>query len=303
MIERPATLEDVPGITALWQRFELATRGFTETDEAGVRGEWDVPGFDLARDTLLLVDGTDVVGYAEADASGHADTCADPARRGEGLEDRLLAWLEEYARARSVEHLQHYWGADDDEAAERFTRRGWVPARTFWRMRIELDRPLPEPSWPAGVELVDLDPDRHGREAHAAIRTAFADIGDGSGQRSYEEFASSALAPERFVPGLSLVALQDGELVAVSISQLLPDRVGFVRQLAVPRAQRGRGLALGMLSETFRRCAERGLTAVVLGVDAANRTGAVRLYERAGMRVVEQFVRWDRTAQPGDGPG
>lgn len=296
MIERPATTDDVPGITALWQRFEVATRGFTETDEAGVRGEWDVPGFDLERDTRLLVDGPDVVGYAACEDAGHADTCADPGRRGEGLEDRLLDWLAEYAAARAVPHLQHYWGADDDEAAERFTRHGWQPARTFWRMRVELDGELPEPVWPDGVGPVDLDPDRHGRTAHEIVRTAFADIGDGSGQRSYEEWELFVLAPERFVRGLALVAEEGGEMVAVSIGQLLPDGVGFVRQLAVPRAHRGRGLALALLHETFRRCAARGLSAVVLGVDAANATGAVRLYERAGMRVVERFTRWDRHA-------
>ena len=295
MIERHATLDDVPAITALWQRFEVATRGFTETDEAGVRGEWDVPGFDLARDTLLLVDGDDVVGYAATDDSGHADSCADPQRPGDGLEDRLLDWLAEQSAARSLA-LQHYWGAGDDAAGERFARHGWSPARTFWRMRVELDQPLPDPVWPDGVRLVDLDPARHGPTAHALIRTAFADIGDGSGQAPYEEWESFVLAPERFVPGLALVAQEGDEVVAVSIGQLLPDRVGFVRQLAVPRAHRGRGLALAMLHETFRRCAERDLVAVALGVDAANATGAVRLYERAGMRVFEQFTRWDRPA-------
>ena len=293
MIERPATPDDVPALTDLWQRFEVATRGFTETDEAGVRGEWDVPGFDLARDTRLLVDGAQVVGYAATDDSGHADSCADPRRRGQGLEDRLLGWLEETAAARQLTGLQHYWGADDEEAAARFLRHGWQPARTCSRMRIELDAPTPEPVWPQGVELLDLDPARHGRTAHAVVKTAFADIGDGSGQGPYEEWAA-VLAPERFVPGLALVAQERGEVVAVGIGHLLPDDVGFVRQLAVPRAHRGRGLALAVLHETFRRCVQRGLGAVVLGVDAGNQTGAVRLYERAGMRVVEQFTRWDR---------
>lgn len=59
-------------------------------------------------------------------------------------------------------------------------------------------------------------------------------------------------------------------------------------------AQRGRGLALALLHESFRRHAARGLPATVLGVDAANPTGALALYEKAGMRVVEQFTRWDR---------
>jgi ribosomal protein S18 acetylase RimI-like enzyme len=65
---------------------------------------------------------------------------------------------------------------------------------------------------------------------------------------------------------------------------------GFVRQLAVAPAHRGRGLALALLHECFRLHAARGLPATVLGVDAGNPTGALGLYEKAGMRVVEQFT-------------
>ncbi len=73
---------------------------------------------------------------------------------------------------------------------------------------------------------------------------------------------------------------------------------GFVRQLAVAPSQRGRGVGLALLHECFRRHAARGLPATVLGVDAGNPTGALDLYEKAGMRVVEQFTRWDRPAAP-----
>ncbi len=39
----------------------------------------------------------------------------------------------------------------------------------------------------------------------------------------------------------------------------------------------------------------RGLPATILGVDAANPTGALGLYAKAGMRVHEQFTRYDWT--------
>ena len=294
MIERPATPDDLAGITDLWVRFERATRGFVETDEGAVRDDWRAPGFDLAGDTLVLVDGGQVVGYALTDDTGDADSVADPARGGEGLEDRLLGWLEREGDRRRTP-LRHYWAGDDAAAAERFRRRGWDAARTYWRMRIDLDTPTPEPRWPAGVTVRGLEPERDGRAAHEALRTAFADIGDGSGQSSWEEWSALRLDPERFDGGLSLVAEEAGDVVGVGLGEVLPESA-FVRQLAVPRAARGRGLALALLHETFRRAAGRGLPAVVLGVDAANATGAVRLYERAGMRVFEQFTRWDRPA-------
>lgn len=289
MIERPATTADLPGVTELWVRFEAATRGFVETEESSVRTDWEAANFDLARDSLLLVDGERVVGYAVTDDDGDADSVADPDRAGEGLEERLLGWLERQADARGTP-LHHYWDAGDAAADTRFRKRGWQPGRTYWRMRVDLDAQTPEPMWPSGVTVRSLAPERDGPAAHALVRTAFADIGDGSGQRTFEQWSALMLAPDRFDPELSLVAEDEGELVTVSMGEVLPES-GFVRQLAVPRAHRGRGLALAMLHETFRRAARKGLPAVVLGVDAANATGAVKLYERAGMRVVEEFTR------------
>ena len=169
VIERPARTDDLPGITELWVRFEQATRGFVETDEAAVREDWRAPAFDPARDTLVLVDGGQVVGYALTDDSGDTDSVADPAREGGGIEDRLLAWLEREGDRRGTA-LHHYWGGDDAAAGERFARRGWSAGRTYWRMRIDLHAPTPEPRWPVGVTVRGLQPERDGRAAHAAVR-------------------------------------------------------------------------------------------------------------------------------------
>ena len=49
---------------------------------------------------------------------------------------------------------------------------------------------------------------------------------------------------------------------------------------------RRRGLAQALLLASFRDFRRRGETLVRLGVDSENPTGAVRLYERAGMRQV-----------------
>ena len=287
MLERAATREDLTAVVDLWRRFETATSGAPESDAAEVRRDWDAPGFSLATGTRVLEDDGAVVGYAVVDDEGGCDSVVDPARSGEGLEERLLEWLE------PVGGRTHYWGADDAAAVARFTARGWRPARTYWRMRRELDAPTPEPVWPDGVHVRDLDPGRDGPEAHEVVQTAFADVGDGHVRREYDAWSAAMLVPPLFDAGLSPVAEQDGRLVGVSLAQP-QEGFAFLRQLAVPRAQRGRGLALALLHETFRRAAARGLPAVVLGVDAENATGGTRLYERAGMHVVEAFTRWER---------
>lgn len=61
--------------------------------------------------------------------------------------------------------------------------------------------------------------------------------------------------------------------------------LGWIRILGVLPEYRQRGLGQALLRHTFGEFAGRGLEAVGLGVDAENPTGAVRVYERAGMHV------------------
>jgi ribosomal protein S18 acetylase RimI-like enzyme len=75
---------------------------------------------------------------------------------------------------------------------------------------------------------------------------------------------------------------------------------GWVDNVAVRRPWRRRGVAEAMLREVFRRFAARGITPVNLGVDAMSSTGATRLYEKAGMRVVREFVFFEKELRPGE---
>lgn len=287
MLERPAAPDDVPALVELWRRFETATSGAAETDEAAVRGDWQVPGFDFQGCTRVLEDGGRIVGHALLLEDHDADSVVDPLRAGERLEDRLLSWLEGAGRP-----LQHFWGAHDQDAVERFARRGWVVGRTAWRMRIELGAPTPAPVWPDGVTVRGMDPEGDRVVVHGIVQTAFEDVGDGHVRKDLDTWAAQMLAPDRFDADLYVVAEQAGEVVGACLAQRT-EGFAFVRQLAVPRAHRGRGLARALLLESFRRHADHGLPATVLGVDAANATGATRLYESVGMRVVEEFTRWD----------
>jgi ribosomal protein S18 acetylase RimI-like enzyme len=60
---------------------------------------------------------------------------------------------------------------------------------------------------------------------------------------------------------------------------------GYVATLAVRRPWRRRGLGLALLHHSFREFHHRGMTQAALDADAESLTGAVRLYERAGMHI------------------
>jgi mycothiol synthase len=72
-----------------------------------------------------------------------------------------------------------------------------------------------------------------------------------------------------------------------------------VDTLAVRRSWRGRGLGSALLTHAFRELYGRGLRRIALNVDAENPTGATRLYERAGMRVGQQYATYGKELRAG----
>lgn len=57
---------------------------------------------------------------------------------------------------------------------------------------------------------------------------------------------------------------------------------------------RGQGIAFSVLTTTIATFAKAGLPAATLDVDADNLTGAIRLYQKAGMHPVPQSVEWSK---------
>jgi ribosomal protein S18 acetylase RimI-like enzyme len=69
---------------------------------------------------------------------------------------------------------------------------------------------------------------------------------------------------------------------------------GSVGTLGVRRPWRRNGLGEALLRRSFAALHARGQRKVRLSVDAENPTGATRLYERVGMRVLRQSNTWER---------
>jgi ribosomal protein S18 acetylase RimI-like enzyme len=75
--------------------------------------------------------------------------------------------------------------------------------------------------------------------------------------------------------------------------------IGWVGSLGVRRAWRKRGIGLALLRHSFNEFYRRGKRKVGLGVDAQNLTGALRLYENAGMHVHRAFDHYEKEMRAG----
>ena len=150
------------------------------------------------------------------------------------------------------------------------------------RMRRTLTEAIPQPPWPEGIRLVPFDPKTHPPLVHALLASAYA-LGGGAVKPLAEWWSDLESNPE-YDPALCLIAENEkGEVVGVAQCRTS----AFVKDLAVDRAWRRRGLGAALLQEVFRTFQSRGAKAVDLKVLSDNPSGAIRLYERLGMRVVD----------------
>jgi ribosomal protein S18 acetylase RimI-like enzyme len=90
-----------------------------------------------------------------------------------------------------------------------------------------------------------------------------------------------------FDPDLWRVAECDGEVVGAALVYDVGE-TGYLSNVGLRRAWRGKGVAPALLADAFAVLRERGQMRVMVSVDADAAPAAIHLYEEAGMRVHER---------------
>jgi ribosomal protein S18 acetylase RimI-like enzyme len=317
-MDDPNTLRPTPPDAAEAVAALLAAADAVETDRDpttvdDVRSQWERPNFSLAEDSRIAGPAADLWAYTDVWAPDPPDRLSarfvlnlnlHPAQRGvnPALEDALVAWLEARVRQRLQAAPEgatgtlniHLPGADLTGQAL-LARHGFRVEGESRIMRRELTEAAPTPAWPAGLTLRAMQPGVDERPAYDLVTAAFSDLPDFR-PLTFEAWSKRFTWPT-FEPRFWLL-LEDtaGQLVGASMGFRHPT-YGWIQQLAVRRAWRKQGLALKLLHQAFNDFRAAGVPAVELGVDAANATGAPRVYERAGMHIAQRFVRFDKPVQ------
>jgi ribosomal protein S18 acetylase RimI-like enzyme len=121
-------------------------------------------------------------------------------------------------------------------------------------------------------------------------------------ETGFARFEKTMLEDPLFDGNLWLLAMDQGEIAGTCLCRLEAwddPECGYISSLGVRRPWRKQGLGLALLRQAFGEFYRRGKRKVSLGVDALNLTGALRLYEKAGMRVVRQFDQYEKEIRPG----
>jgi mycothiol synthase len=229
-----------------------------------------------------------------------------PEQRSSGLEEGLLDWAEQ----RGQQRLQQTSGAASRRLRSgirdtqtlrqaQLEQRGFDVVRYFYRMQRDLSEPIPAVNLPGDLALRVYTPDLS-EAVQAAFNEAFRDhwsfdpITDDDWQRFFMERSS-------FRPDLTYVVMAGDEVAGFSFNCISVEENarrhtsdGWVDVLGVRRPWRKRGVATALLCATMHAFKAEGLQHALLGVDAENPTGALRVYERVGFKPVRRHIQFKK---------
>ena len=278
---------------------------------ASLRADYEARSeMDPARDVVFAEVGGRVVGFGEAyrqvrDGVAIYWTFGTvlPDHRRCGIGRAILAANEARGREIARAHddpggrVHASWVSKREGGAEALLMgAGYEPVRYgFAMVRPNLDD-LPEAPLPQGLEIRPVAADHH-RAIFTADNEAFRDHW-GHHEATDDDYAATHASPD--IDTTLWRIAWDGDEVAggvltwiyASENETFGVRRGWLEHIFVRRPWRRRGLATALIDAALAGLRVRGMTEAMLGVDADNLTGALRLYERLGFTVKDRATHY-----------
>jgi mycothiol synthase len=215
---------------------------------------------------------------------------------------------------------------------------GMEHIRNYYRMLIEMDEAPPTPQLPEGISIRTYKhPDDMELTIHALMDsfrdhwgfversfesrynewqhwiktdkrliapTSVARRATERSSQQTERVAQRPVVDKLFDETLWFLAVDDqtGATAGLALCRIEAwddPTVGTVDALGVLRPYRKRGLGTALLHHLFGAYWQRNKPNVTLEVDASSLTGAVRLYEKAGMHIDRQWNSYEKELRPG----
>ncbi len=316
---RGANMNDVESALIMFNRWSRSVIGRDEiTDADGIRSEWLSPNFDPAQDIcLVFAPNEQLAGYIEVWTTSKIPVHpwvwgrVDPDYEDKGVGSWMMHWAEQRAlRAlpnvpgefRFAPRVGMYREAEKPKRL--FEDFGYHYIRSSYHMLIEMDAPVPEAVFPDGIALRTYNSEKDAEAIYLAMEDSFRDhfgFVEEPLEEGLKRFKHFWLG-EGSDSSLLFMAMDGDQIAGINLCRPHsfddPD-MGWVGTLGVRRHYRKHGLGLALLRHSFNEFYRRGLRKVGLGVDAQNLTGALRLYENAGMHVHQTFDQYEKELRPG----
>lgn len=294
---RSAKLNDLEAVTELFNEHSRRLHGTAEDTAEEILQYWESPDVEFGKD-VIVAEGSDgsLVGYGDVGETG--DSVWLDVRGFEALPQRaLIQALEVIADEKKPGARLLGFVTEKDAGLRRlYEDSGYQVIRHSYRMEIELGDVSTDPELPEGVVI---RPMRKGEEeqVYEVHEQSFEDAWMHT-REPFGQWHHWFVKDPSFDPSLWFLAEADGELVGVAICNTRGNEpgLGWVRILGVLRSHRRRGIGEALLRHAFAEFKRREFERVGLGVDAESPTGAVALYERAGMHVARTSLQLEKVS-------
>ncbi|WKU43126.1 GNAT family N-acetyltransferase [Streptomyces sp. VNUA116] len=313
---KPLGPSDARDLAALRAEVERADKSGLHEDATDTLHELADPKLDLAHNTIGVRQGSRLVAYAMLyEPEGVQDVArfgtaaaVHPGLRRRGIGTSLIDWMRRRADAIRAERYPGVPGellidgtSTNAGLAALAERTGFEPCRYWFTMAHDLhpDR-LPAADAPAGLRLAPFAPalDEATRSAH---NDAFRDHWNHT-ETDTTDWNTWYTGHHAFRASLSALLLTADDHVAAYLlsDEYVADSVATglrtftIGHLGTRPAHRGRGAARALLAHTLAEAGRQGYDKAELVVDAANPTGALKLYERMGFATQRGFVTYAR---------
>jgi mycothiol synthase len=316
---RPVTMDDVEKVVEIYNAESRWLNGMDELSEEEVHSDWESPMFNKETDSMTVFTPDDQpVGHVELwdlralHVHLFAYAAVHPEHKNLGIGSFLVTWLEERARANIFKApggtrvvLNQHVHSQNWAAKELLTRQGYQHIRDAYRMQIDFDQPPTPPLLPQGITVRSIHGEAEQRAALFARYEAFLDH-FGAVEEPFEDYYKRWKYfidhDAHYDPSMWFIALDGDEIAGISLCDNTTDgdpEMGWVGSLGVRRPWRKHGLGQALLQHSFQEFYRHGKLRAGLGVDASNLTGALRLYERAGMHVTRTMHAFELELRPG----
>jgi len=313
---RPAKMRDAAAVALVCNAWSVRARGSSETSEEDVLRNWKRCGVDIATDTRVVeVPHIGILGYAtfcdsfRDYAQLRGSIFMHPEHRRVKIESDLLDWIDDRAqealqriRTGTRVVLSHLVMAHDELRRDLLLSREHALVHHSIRMRLELSDAVQseEPQIPAGISIRPCNRSKDLPAVSAVVQESFREHWRFVERTTKEDVGRY----ERWLnddPNIDMgvwhLACAADEVIGVCLgtsNYCGVSEQAYVFTLGVREAWRGNGVGHALLAHAIHAFKARGCTVVDLDVDTVNVTGALRLYERAGMRAQWQVDEYEK---------
>ncbi len=317
---RPGSMEDYKIAFDLLNIHSMFLNGTVDLlDPELIRLDWLNEGFNPETDIrLVFAEDDTLVAFVECWQTQEPlvhpwiSGVVHPDHWGRGIGSHIVTWAEDRATAaleRCAPELRvaprSGTLAHNKAGKELFESLGWTHIRSFYRMMTDLDSAPEVPALPEGITIRPYDPETELVTVYNTMWEAFRDhfgVIVPPFEKGFAEFKHNFIEVPGYDPRFWFVAMDGDQMVGISICRPVDDEdpeCGWVNELGVLRPWRKHGVGYALLKHSFAAFYEAGRKRAGLGVDSQNLTGALRLYERAGMHVQRQYDQYEKEFRPG----